>query len=536
MFMRKCQAKVFVAILILMICVFLLFTFLKSTAGKNKTKYPSSVNCNLMNSQFTKEEMRAYAVLDKDATLKQHGAGFYQCYCKANSSPKDIGSDRDENFCDDYQIDIQTGLLLTTVVTVLVSIFNIIIRTVNMNLIDRIGYDTHSERYSAIMTSIFIASYINTGIILSLTNANLSYTFLGFIPIQNQFADFTPSWFTQIGGSLTQTLLIQAFMPYVEICIALTIKTLLKWKDGGFPCCPRGAGEPKTKKVTNQQYINLYAGPEYMMHFRYSSIMLLVFVAFTYGLFLPVMFPIAGIGIFNMYVVERMTLAYYYRQPPMFDEKLNARAIDLLQQAPIMMFLIAYWAFGNQQIFFNQPPAVYDHGNGAQDTRHPAFYFAKPNQTMIILLVLLYLLMDNFGYKLRHQMFRMVRLIQDGSSKLKADVDENLANYWQAISGIEQKLWYSNEVYDRYNTGVQAMSDEALEKLRTSQRSKHKKHIKGNANYKVLFNMQYQQKFQYQPLDERNEAEDNELSDIITKLLNMNDHMSKPVVIGDDGA
>ena len=110
-------------------------------------------------------------------------------------------------------------------------------------------------------------------------------------------------------------------MPYIEIGIALTIKTILKKKDGGGS---------KTKKVTNQQYINLYAGPEYMMHFRYSSIMLLVFVSFTYGLFIPIMFPIAGIGIFNMYVVERMTLAYYYRQPPMFDEKLNARAIDLL--------------------------------------------------------------------------------------------------------------------------------------------------------------------------------------------------------------
>lgn len=125
-----------------------------------------------------------------------------------------------------------------------------------------------------------------------------------------------------IGGSLAQTMLIQAFMPYIEIGIALTIKKLLKWRDG-YP--------NKTKKVTNQQYINLYAGPEYMMHFRYSTIMLFVFVAFTYGLFMPIMFPISLIGIFNMYVVERMSLAYYYRQPPMFDEKLNARAIDLLQ-------------------------------------------------------------------------------------------------------------------------------------------------------------------------------------------------------------
>jgi len=59
------------------------------------------------------------------------------------------------------------------------------------------------------------------------------------------------------------------------------------------------------------------------MHFRYSSIMVQVYVAFMYALFMPIIVPIALLGIFNMYCVERLALAYYYRKPPMFDEKLN---------------------------------------------------------------------------------------------------------------------------------------------------------------------------------------------------------------------
>lgn len=137
-------------------------------------------------------------------------------------------------------------------------------------------------------------------------------------------------------------------MPYIEITVRLSIVSLLRGLDSGFRCCPRGPGQPKTKKVTNQQYINLYSGPEYLMHFRYSAIMLQIYVAFTYGLFMPVMFPIALLGVFNMYVVERLSLAYYFRQPPMFDEKLNQRAIDILQQAPFAMFFTAYWALGNR--------------------------------------------------------------------------------------------------------------------------------------------------------------------------------------------
>lgn len=102
-----------------------------------------------------------------------------------------------------YTDDINTARILTYTVMIICIIFNIVIRTLNMNLIDRIGYDTHSERYSAIMTSVFITSFINTGVLLCLTNANLKHTWILWIPIYNQFPDFTNGWFTQIGGSIT---------------------------------------------------------------------------------------------------------------------------------------------------------------------------------------------------------------------------------------------------------------------------------------------------------------------------------------------
>ena len=91
---------------------------------------------------------------------------------------------------------------MTTLVTILVTVFNIIIRTMNIKLITMIGYKTYSEQFSAVMTSIFITSFINTGILLMLTNANLGFTFLSFIPIDNQFTDLNESWYQQIGGSI----------------------------------------------------------------------------------------------------------------------------------------------------------------------------------------------------------------------------------------------------------------------------------------------------------------------------------------------
>jgi len=141
-------------------------------------------------------------------------------------------------------------------------------------------------------------------------------------------------------------MMITAMWPYIEIFMFGGMKLFSRYLDSGFPC---GCRKPKTtKKVTIQQYINLYSGPIYLMHFKYSSILMQVFVSFMYGMNIPLLFPIALFGIINMYVVERFALAYYYRKPPAYDQKLNNAALGVLKWAPLLMFMFGYWSTGNR--------------------------------------------------------------------------------------------------------------------------------------------------------------------------------------------
>ena len=91
----------------------------------------------------------------------------------------------EEELCYKYQNDQTVGLALTNFVTILVTIINIVIRTINIKLINIIGYPTVSKQVSLIMTSIFWATFINTGVILLMTNADMSYAPppLNLIPI-----------------------------------------------------------------------------------------------------------------------------------------------------------------------------------------------------------------------------------------------------------------------------------------------------------------------------------------------------------------
>lgn len=82
-------------------------------------------------------------------------------------------------------------------VTVLVTVFNIAIRNINIKLISIIGYPTESKQTTLIMMNIFWATFINTGIIILLTNANLSYAPYPFrlIPLHYQFSDLDQDWY-----------------------------------------------------------------------------------------------------------------------------------------------------------------------------------------------------------------------------------------------------------------------------------------------------------------------------------------------------
>lgn len=102
-------------------------------------------------------------------------------------------------------------------------------------------------------------------------------------------------------------------------------------------------------------------------------------------------------------------------------------------------------------------------------------------------------------------------------------MDEGLVNYLNSISGLEQKSWYSSEVYLRKGLGLKTMPDDILEKLRTNQCTENEeKQIKGStANYEILQNPLYIEMFQYQTIEMRNEPSDFEICDMVDRLLHL---------------
>jgi hypothetical protein len=164
--------------------------------------------------------------------------------------------------CHNYQLDMQGGYAISESVSVAVTVVNTIIRTINIILIKFIGYHTESSEITAIMISIFVATFFNTAILLLLADADLSQNpGISWIPLRGPYPDLTENWYLNIAPSLIFTMLLNAVYLYIEFAIAFGTKALFRAMDQGWSvyCCCKP--NKTTKKKTIQEYVNLYSGP-----------------------------------------------------------------------------------------------------------------------------------------------------------------------------------------------------------------------------------------------------------------------------------
>ena len=399
---------------------------------------------------------------------------------------------------------------------------------------------------------------------------------------------------------------IMAVFPWIELVLYSSIQKVKQWKDSGLPCCPKkreplydgeydeeeeeeeekkekkpkdafdedySGGEDEeeneeeyddedemytddeiarfTQATTKKDYIAIYAGLEYLIHFKYSSVLVQVYVAFMYGMFVPLLFPMAAFGIMNMYITEKIALTYFYRQPPMYDETLNQKAFDILKNAPLFMFILGYWAIGNPAIFEGQAE-VRVFFNRSADPKHMGIEFCMINQSHFAFLIFLMWFVREFLYDMIY-----VRCIlrckeyccgatKDGADISDEQLDENLPNFFNAIAGDFQKVWYATELYNQKHNGIKSLDNDQMELLRTAKGYMASKKICSLPTYDILSNWYYQDMFMYDPLVEREFAFDEDenyklpfneegecymnwdASDIIVRLLNIDDNRVRP--------
>lgn len=151
-------------------------------------------------------------------------------------------------------------------------------------------------------------------------------------------------------------MLLNAFMPPVFEAIENVQKWFFQSMDSKrWGCCRTKKADRMyaTRSKQIYEFVDLYSGPDYIVHFKYSGILNVTFVTMFYGLGLPILFPIAMLSYLIFWMTERYQIAYSYQLPPAMDDKMTINAINVLSYAPVLFLFNGYWMLSNRQIFEN---------------------------------------------------------------------------------------------------------------------------------------------------------------------------------------
>ena len=94
-----------------------------------------------------------------------------------------------------------------------------------------------------------------------------------------------------------------AIWPFIEFAMTWFFAVLAKMMDQ----CKLIPNNPyRTRAKTILGFEALYSGPEFAIHWKYATILNVVFVTFFFGPALPILFPIATLTLFILSTMERL--------------------------------------------------------------------------------------------------------------------------------------------------------------------------------------------------------------------------------------
>jgi len=103
--------------------------------------------------------------------------------------------------CKFYHSDQSLKFFVGKMVPIVIIVINIILKTLIIKLIIWVGEVTQSLQLTSITNGVFVAQFMNTGIILLLVNANLTEHQPSFITkhVRGRYFDYESDWYGDVG-------------------------------------------------------------------------------------------------------------------------------------------------------------------------------------------------------------------------------------------------------------------------------------------------------------------------------------------------
>ena len=254
------------------------------------------------------------------------------CYCAKRLA---IAGD----FCAEYiQTQTQIQVLSITAVVGVIAINVILTKVLNACAIFEKHHSITAEE-KAIAIKVFASQFMNTALIGTIVNTDLSYFFpsLQFLKdaglLTGIHRDFTSDWYSMVGATIASTVLPACITPNVTLLmqwpISVVTRILLK-------------NRQKTQRLLNE----LFKGPKFILSERYGVMLSMMFTIVLYSGSIPIMSWFAVMFFASAYWCEKTALLRVFQRPPAYDEQLPFLSITLLPYAALLHIGVFIWSIG----------------------------------------------------------------------------------------------------------------------------------------------------------------------------------------------
>lgn len=103
--------------------------------------------------------------------------------------------------------------------------------------------------------------------------------------------------------------------------------------------------------MLQEDYEEMYIGPEFLIDQRYSIVMCIAFTVMTYGIGMPLMYPIGMMFMISVYWVDKYLFLRFYRKPPMYDVVMNQTCVSIFNYSIVIHGMISLYVFSNDNNF-----------------------------------------------------------------------------------------------------------------------------------------------------------------------------------------
>ncbi|KAL4487160.1 hypothetical protein ABPG72_017879 [Tetrahymena utriculariae] len=339
---------------------FVAIGILKSLPKFLTVQYPS-VNCNT--SKF-------YAITKEDIEQISQSTSQYdrlvqvECFCWLKNYHYHLQSSL-YSICNQWYQNYIFKLFLPIGIVFVLFIVNYVIQKILTKLSNFEKEKFLNNQMNSTINKIFVVSFINTALIVFLTNMNYNSNnsnttydnFMQKVFASGQYYSFNPEWYRNVGIIFLISLLSKAFSLPLGKFFFYYYKRILYFFDQSCSC-----DQNKTKCKNSKEWVKLRQGPKFNLQYRYAQHLVVLFFMMTFGNGIPLIYFAALFYFIFSFYSDKFLVFKFCRKSKPLDNQMAQHFKDILYFSFLLHYLSCMNTFFDVQIFFDFFSKYYQEG------------------------------------------------------------------------------------------------------------------------------------------------------------------------------